>query len=65
MITELQPPRAVSAPPPAIPLVVDLDGTLLRSDLLVESALGFVRASPASVFQLPGWLLQGKVRLKS
>ena len=28
------------------PLVVDLDGTLLRSDLLLESALAFVRSSP-------------------
>lgn len=47
------------------PLVVDLDGTLLRSDLLVESALDFVRRFPGR-FLLPLiWLCLGKVHLKT
>ncbi len=29
-----------------VPLIVDLDGTLLRSDLLVESAFAYVGADP-------------------
>lgn len=34
------------------PLVVDLDGTLLRSDLLVESLFSAIGANPWSVFSL-------------
>lgn len=47
------------------PLVVDLDGTLIRSDLLLESALLFIRAHPWSIFNLLLWLLQGKAYLKA
>ncbi len=46
------------------PLVVDLDGTLLRSDSLVESGLAFVRAQPANAFAPLLWLAAGKVHLK-
>ncbi|MBK1647549.1 UbiA family prenyltransferase [Rhabdochromatium marinum] len=46
------------------PLVVDLDGTLLRSDLLLETGLAFVRAHPARAWQPLLWLTQGKARLK-
>ena len=46
------------------PLVVDLDGTLLRSDLLMETAMAFVRSTPLKVFKMLGWLLKGKAALK-
>jgi 4-hydroxybenzoate polyprenyltransferase/phosphoserine phosphatase len=46
------------------PLVVDLDGTLLRSDLLMETAMAFVRSKPLKVFKMLGWLLKGKAALK-
>jgi 4-hydroxybenzoate polyprenyltransferase/phosphoserine phosphatase len=46
------------------PLVVDLDGTLLRSDLLLETAMAFLRSQPLKVFKLLGWLLRGKAALK-
>lgn len=46
------------------PLVVDLDGTLLRSDLLLESALAFVRSSPLQSLRPLGWLAGGKATLK-
>jgi 4-hydroxybenzoate polyprenyltransferase/phosphoserine phosphatase len=46
------------------PLVIDLDGTLLRSDLLVESGLAFVRMQPASVLSPLKWLISGKAHLK-
>ena len=42
------------------PLYVDLDGTLIATDLLHESLLQLVRASPLSLLSLPLWLLRGK-----
>jgi len=47
-----------------IPLVVDLDGTLIHTDMLHESALKVFRDQPLSIFQIPLWLLQGKAVLK-
>jgi len=46
------------------PLVVDLDGTLLKSDLLLESVLALVKQQPRYLFALPLWLLKGKARFK-
>ncbi|MFY2763396.1 UbiA family prenyltransferase [Arenimonas sp. MALMAid1274] len=46
------------------PLCVDLDGTLLRSDLLVESTLVMLAQRPWLLFLLPVWLLRGKAHLK-
>jgi len=48
-----------------IPLCVDLDGTLVKSDTLVDSALALARHHPADLLKLPGWLMQGKAALKS
>ena len=46
------------------PLCVDLDGTLLRSDLLYESFLRMLARRPWLLFLLPLWLLRGKAHLK-
>lgn len=46
------------------PLIVDLDGTLIRTDLLHESALKLARQQPASLLSWPGWLARGKAFLK-
>lgn len=46
------------------PLCVDLDGTLLRSDVLYESVLALLAHNPLYVFLLPFWLLKGKAALK-
>ena len=46
------------------PLVVDLDGCLIRTDLLVESLVDVVRRDPRVGLRLPGWLLAGRARLK-
>ena len=46
------------------PLCVDCDGTLIRTDLLHESALQLIKKSWLSVFLLPVWLLKGKAHLK-
>lgn len=50
--------------PFALPFVVDLDGTLLRSDLLLETGMDFVRHKPLSLFKPLGWLAKGKTALK-
>ena len=46
------------------PLCVDLDGTLIRTDLLFESAVRLLRHRPWFVFLLPIWLFRGKAVLK-
>ena len=46
-------------------ICVDLDGSLIQTDLLHESSLLLARRFPADVFLLPFWLLQGKAFLKS
>ena len=48
----------------SVPLVIDLDGTLLRSDLLQESTLKLLSGAPKHLFSLPRWLYEGKAHLK-
>jgi 4-hydroxybenzoate polyprenyltransferase len=43
----------------ALPLVVDLDGTLARSDLVAEAALAYLRSNPLHLFTLLFWLVAG------
>ena len=49
----------------SIPLCVDLDGTLIHSDLLLESFLVLIKQNPLFLFLLPLWLLGGKAKLKA
>lgn len=49
----------------AIPLCVDLDGTLIKTDLLLESFLALVKRNPVYAFYCFWWLLHGKARLKA
>lgn len=49
---------------PLPPLVVDLDGTLIHSDLLWEAMLLFLRTHPLQAWRLPLWLLLGKAGFK-
>jgi len=48
-----------------VPLCVDLDGTLLRTDTLLESILQLVRRAPLNVVRLLAWRLRGKPVLKA
>src|ERR1700761_3064069 len=52
--------------PPAMerPLCVDLDGTLVKSDTLVDSLLLLVRTRPLDALKTPLWVLRGKANLK-
>jgi len=45
-------------------LCVDLDGTLVKSDTLCDSALALARHHPAALLNIPAWLVQGKAALK-
>src|SRR5688500_719537 len=47
-----------------VPLCVDLDGTLIHSDLLAESAFALLRRNPLYLFCFPVWLVSGRARLK-
>lgn len=49
---------------PDKPLYLDLDGTLVRTDLLWESFIRLLFTHPAAVLRVPGWLSVGKARLK-
>jgi 4-hydroxybenzoate polyprenyltransferase/phosphoserine phosphatase len=46
------------------PLCVDLDGTLIKTDLLIESCFALIKQNLLAIFLIPVWLLQGKSRLK-
>jgi 4-hydroxybenzoate polyprenyltransferase/phosphoserine phosphatase len=48
-----------------VPLVVDVDGTLIKSDLLHEALLQFAGTHPLELWRLPGWLGRGKAGLKA
>jgi len=48
----------------APPLVIDLDGTLVRTDLLHESTFRLLREGPHWLLVLPLWLAGGKAALK-
>ncbi|HEX4036869.1 MAG TPA: UbiA family prenyltransferase [Acidobacteriaceae bacterium] len=47
------------------PLCVDLDGTLVKSDTLMDSLLLLVRSQPLAALQVPLWLLRGKAAVKA
>ncbi len=47
-----------------LPLYVDLDGTLIKSDLTLESLLTLVKRNVLYVLLLPIWLLRGRAFLK-
>lgn len=52
----------MTSPPEYI--FVDLDGTLVRTDILYEAALIFLKRNPFNVFALAAWSLKGKAHLK-
>ena len=47
-----------------VPLCVDLDGTLVKSDTLVDSVLVLARQNPRALLAIPGWLTKGKAAFK-
>ena len=53
-----------SQKPLAHALCIDLDGTLIRTDLTFESLLGALKSQPWLIFVLPFWCLKGRSYLK-
>jgi 4-hydroxybenzoate polyprenyltransferase len=49
----------------SLPLCVDLDGTLLKSDSLFDSACQFMHQNPFRLWQLAQWLAGGRAHLKA
>jgi phosphoserine phosphatase len=47
-----------------IPLIVDLDHTLIDTDLLYESSVGVLKKYPLLILVYPFWFLKGKGYLK-
>jgi 4-hydroxybenzoate polyprenyltransferase/phosphoserine phosphatase len=60
----LDAPAALQADPSIVPLCVDLDGTLVKSDTLVDSVVVLARQSPRALLQFPAWLGKGKAAFK-
>src|ERR1019366_4070091 len=57
----------MAAPPPRpfdTVLCVDLDGTLVRTDLAWECILSLLKAGSSALFMIPVWLLRGKAHCK-
>ena len=49
---------------PSVPLAIDLDGTLIKTDSLIESLLLLFKRNPLFVFRLSAWLPKGIAHLK-
>ncbi|HEY5345426.1 MAG TPA: apolipoprotein N-acyltransferase [Verrucomicrobiae bacterium] len=49
---------------PNVPLVVDLDGTLIRTDMMWESLSRLLRRHPLAIFQILFWWTRGRALLK-
>jgi len=48
-----------------LPLVVDLDGTLITTDILHESVLFFVKRRALESWKIPLWILSGRAIVKN
>jgi apolipoprotein N-acyltransferase len=58
------PPTPDVPPARQVPLVVDLDGTLIRTDLLWEHLARLLRRNPFQIFQILFWWARGRAFLK-
>ena len=46
------------------PLCVDLDGTLVKSDTLLDTVIVLARQNPQSILRIPSWISRGKAAFK-
>src|ERR1700679_633187 len=49
---------------PGVALCVDLDGTLVKSDTLLDTVLVVARQKPLELVHVPGWIAQGRAAFK-
>lgn len=47
-----------------VPLCVDLDGTLVKSDTLLDTVVVLARQHPRALVSFPGWVAHGKAAFK-
>jgi 4-hydroxybenzoate polyprenyltransferase len=47
------------------PLFVDLDGALIKTDLVLESLLALIKAAPWTIALVPLWLVRGRAYLRA
>ncbi len=47
-----------------VALCVDLDGTLVKSDTLLDTVLVLARQRPGDLVRIPGWIAEGKASFK-
>ncbi|NMO20393.1 UbiA family prenyltransferase [Pyxidicoccus fallax] len=59
------PEKPLPADPPDVPLAVDLDGTLVRTDTLHENLLALFKHAPWLMLLVPLWVLKGKAFFKA
>lgn len=57
-------PLRPAEPSPAIPLVLDLDGTLIHTDTFHEMMAQLLRRKPWRLLSLPFWFLKGRLFAK-
>jgi len=57
-------PATTTARASQVPLCVDLDGTLIKTDMLWESFVRLLRQNPLWLFVAPFWWMQGRAFLK-
>lgn len=57
-------PPSVATDPNPVPLCVDLDGTVIRTDMLWESLAQLLRRNPLFALLVPLWFLRGRACLK-
>ena len=57
-------PTEEAAASQAVPLVIDLDGTLLRTDLLLEGITALLRRNPLMLLLMLLWLPRGRAYFK-
>lgn len=50
--------------PAAVPLIVDLDGTLIRTDMMWESLARLLKRNPFAIFAILFWWTRGRAWLK-
>ena len=55
----------IASPADRVPLCVDLDGTLISSDSLVQGISVFLRRDPRNLIWVLGWCFRGRAMLKT
>lgn len=63
-VRQHEPAGALFGLPLSMPLVLDLDGTLIAGDLLYKSFVSIMLRNPLIVFSCVGWLWHGRAALK-